>query len=38
MHVDHSGDIVELEVEQDELHVRIPAAGASFLTSTATAA
>lgn len=38
MHVDHSGEVVELEVEQDELHVCIPAAGASFVTSTATAA
>jgi hypothetical protein len=38
MHVDHSGNVVELEVERDELRLRLPAPGGTFVTSTATAA
>lgn len=38
MFVDHSGDVVELEVEHDELRLRVPAAGATLAPSTATAA
>ncbi|MGH2970757.1 MAG: hypothetical protein ACRDNM_11685 [Gaiellaceae bacterium] len=38
MHVDHSGQVVELEVEHEELRRRVPVAGATFVTSTATAA
>ncbi|HEY2074296.1 MAG TPA: hypothetical protein VGG88_12035 [Gaiellaceae bacterium] len=38
MQVDHSGNVVELEVEHDDRRSRVPAAGATFVTSTATAA
>lgn len=38
MYVDHAGNVVELEVEHEGLRMRVPAAGATFLTSTATAA
>jgi hypothetical protein len=38
MHVDRAGDVVELEVESDGLHRRVPAPGARFTLSAATAA
>jgi len=38
MHVDPSGHVVELEVEQEDLRVRMSAAGSTFLATTATAA
>jgi hypothetical protein len=38
MQVDHSGNVVELEVEREELRTRVPAAGATLRTTTATAA
>ncbi|HEY2543519.1 MAG TPA: hypothetical protein VGH92_10765 [Gaiellaceae bacterium] len=38
MHVDHAGNVVELEVDRDDEHLRVPAAGATFVTTAATAA
>lgn len=38
MHVDHAGRVVELEVEHEELRMRVPAAGSTFVATAATAA
>jgi hypothetical protein len=38
MHVDHAGDVVELEVEAGGVRSRVPAAGSTFAATTATAA
>jgi hypothetical protein len=38
MHLDHAGDVVELEVESEGLQLRVAAADASFAPSAATAA
>ena len=38
MHIDHAGDVVELEVELDGLRNLVPAAGSSFAAPAATAA
>lgn len=38
MHIDHAGDVVELEVELGSQRSRVPAAGSTFAATAATAA
>lgn len=38
MHVDHAGHVLELEVEQEKLRVRLPALASTFVATAATAA